>query len=248
MTIVKLVFLTWLVLTFIGPLWIVLNDKVDLKSDYRTANRESAHIAPDPKTHLEAVIQVYSARAFNWRGIFASHCWISVKPKGAKEYTVYQVVGWLNYRGLPALSIQQDAPDRYWYNEVPRLILDVRGEKAEILIPKIDDAAKTYPYAYPYTLWPGPNSNTFPAYVARKIPELGLAMPADAVGKDYLVGDRFFASAPSGTGYQFSLFGVFGILLAKKEGFELNILGLTYGLRFSPFGIVLPGIGGPGAS
>ena len=86
------------------------------------------------------------------------------------------------------------------------------------------------------------NSNTFPSYVARKIPELGLALPANGVGKDFLPGWNFFAKAPSGTGYQFSLFGVLGLLVAQKEGIELNILGLVYGIQFSPFRILLPGI------
>jgi hypothetical protein len=233
----------WLILTLIGPLWIILTGQVDLKADYRTANRESAHLAPDPHATHEAVIQVYAARAFNWRGIIASHCWISVKQKNAAHYTVYQVVGWLTYRGLPALSIVQDIPDRYWYNEKPTIILDVRGDTAETLIPKIDQAARNYPYARPYTLWPGPNSNTFPAYIGRQVPELGLALPADAIGKDFLSNRTFFAAAPSATGYQFSLFGVFGLLAAKKEGIEVNILGLVYGIKFSPLRILLPGIG-----
>ncbi|MDX1975912.1 MAG: DUF3750 domain-containing protein [Rickettsiales bacterium] len=226
-----------------GPLWMLFSGRVDLKADYRTANRESAHLAPLPHEAPEAVIQVYAARAFNWRGIFASHCWFAVKAKGASEYTVYQIVGWRNYRGLPALSIAKDVPDRNWYNQTPKVILDVRGEKAEALIPKIDAAAKAYPYAHPYTLWPGPNSNTFPAYIARRIPELGLALPADAIGKDYLVDSRFVAPAPSGTGYQISLFGVVGLLIAKQEGFEINILGGVYGVRFAPFRILLPGWG-----
>src|SRR5690606_36917049 len=110
----------------------------------------------------------------------------------------------------------------------------LRGKKAEALIPKIAQAAKEYPYAGAYRVWPGPNSNTFPAYVARRVPELGLALPADAVGKDLLVdGNGFFAPAPSGTGYQLSFFGIFGILVAQKEGVEINLLGLTYGLRFA---------------
>jgi hypothetical protein len=239
----KLLFITWLLLTFAGPLWIILTGQVDLQADYSTANRDSAHIAPEPgKTH-EAVIQIYTARAFNWRGIIASHCWISVKPARAKNYTVYQVVGWRTYHGLPALTITEDVPDRNWYNAPPRLILDLRGNNAEALIPKIDEAAGTYPYRQPYTLWPGPNSNTFPAYVARQVPELGLALPADAIGKDFLPFGAVFARAPSGTGYQFSLFGIFGILVAKKEGVEINLLGLVYGVKFSPFQILLPGIG-----
>lgn len=233
----------WLILTLTGPLWLLLTGKVDLKADYRTANRDSAGLAPSPSAAPEAVIQVYAARAFNWRGMFASHSWIATKEKGASDYTVYQVVGWRTYRGLPALAIERDLPDRYWYNAAPTLLLDVRGQKAEALIPKIDHAARTYPDAQPYRVWPGPNSNTFPAYVARQVPELALALPADALGKDLLANHRFFAKAPSGTGYQCSLYGILGILIAKKEGLEINLLGLVYGISFSPFRILLPGLG-----
>jgi hypothetical protein len=239
----RLLLIIWLLLTFAGPAWLLLSKQVDLKTDYTTANRDSAHLAPEPHIVKDAVIQVYSARAFNWRGIIATHCWISTKLKNADSYTVYQVVGWRNYRGLPALSIAKDIPDRNWYNEVPKLLLDIRGDKAEELIPKIDIVARQYPYAGPYTLWPGPNSNTFPAYVARQIPELGLALPADAIGKDFLPKGKFFVKAPSGTGYQFSMFGILGLLVAKKEGIEMNLLGLVYGIKFFPFRILLPGIG-----
>jgi hypothetical protein len=239
----KLILLIWLVLTLIGPIWLYLSGRVDLDSDYATANRESAHLAPEPQTEPAAVIQVYTARAFSWRGIVASHCWISIKPKNADAYTVYQVVGWRTYRGLPALSVAKDIPDRNWFNAVPRVILDIRGEKAEKLIPQIEEAARDYPYINPYVLWPGPNSNTFPAYIARKIPQLHLALPADAVGKDFLPGGAIFAPAPSGTGYQVSLYGLLGLLMAKDEGFEINILGLTYGVKLSPLKILLPGFG-----
>ena len=61
----KLLFIIWLLLTFAGPLWIILTRKVDLKADYATANRDSAHLAPKPQTIHEAVIQVYAAPAFN---------------------------------------------------------------------------------------------------------------------------------------------------------------------------------------
>ncbi|MCE3231913.1 MAG: hypothetical protein K0R98_170 [Rickettsiaceae bacterium] len=239
----KLILICWLILTIAGPIWIVATGQVDLKSDYKTANRDSANLAPKPEDEKEAVIQAYSARAFNWRGIFGTHCWISVKPKDAVAYTVYQVVGWRTYRGLPALSISEDIPDRNWFNDPPELILDIRGSEAETLIPKIDMVAKNYSYAAPYVLWPGPNSNTFPAHVARSVPELELALPSDAIGKDFLSKGTFFAKAPSGTGYQVSLFGVLGILIAKKEGIEVNLLGFVYGIKFWPFKILLPGIG-----
>lgn len=233
--------LLWLLLTCIGPAWVIATGQVDFKADYRTANRESAKLAPDAATTEEAVIQAYAARAFNWRGMIATHCWIATKPKGADSYTVYQVVGWRKYHGLPALSIEQDIPDRHWYNAAPQIFLDMRGEQAENLIPRIDMAGRAYPDAEGYTLWPGPNSNSFPAYIGRQVPELGLVMPASAVGKDYLPQGVYWDTAPSGTGYQFSAFGALGFTLAKKEGLEVNILGLTYGIRFWPFGVLLPG-------
>src|SRR5262247_4186405 len=63
-------------------------------SDWRTASREPAGLAPDPATTPEAVVQVYSARAVSWRGWFGVHTWIAVKPTNASEFTVHEVVGW----------------------------------------------------------------------------------------------------------------------------------------------------------
>ena len=60
---------------------------------------------------------------------------------------------------------------------------------------------------------------------ARQVPELGLHLPSNAVGKDFLPGAGFFAAAPSGSGFQVSLYGLAGILIAADEGFELNLLG-----------------------
>lgn len=235
-------FLILILLILLGPFWLLITKQVSLNADYRTANRESANIAPSPRKNPEAIIQAYSARAFNWRGLFATHVWIALKPKNATHYVVYQVIGWRSFWGKPPLMMEKDIPDRNWFDQKPILILDIRGEKAEKLIEKIELAAKAYPYPHQYDLWPGPNSNTFPAYIGRQVPELELSLPATAIGKDFL-GPKLFARAPSGTGYQFSVYGLFGILIAKKEGIEINILGFVFGLKFSPFGIVLPGIG-----
>ena len=113
--------------------------------------------------------------------------------------------------------------------------------------PLIDKAAREYPYAGEYTMWPGPNSNTFTAWVGRAVPELGLDLPPTAIGKDYL-GSRLFATAPSGSGIQLSLLGLLGFTASGVEGLELNVLGLTFGVDpFSP-AIKLPLIGRIGAA
>ena len=153
--------------------------------DWRTASREPAGIAPPPETTPQAVIQVYGAPVYGWRGFFAIHTWISVKPSHADHYTVYEVIGWRQKRGLPALRIERDYPDRYWFGERPELLLSKKGKGVDQLIMAIDQAAKNYPWANQYTMFPGPNSNTFPSWIAEQVPELGLDLPLKAIGQDW---------------------------------------------------------------
>ena len=154
--------------------------------DWRTASREPAGIAPDPATEKGAVIEFYAADAFGWRGWFAVHTWVAIKAEDEPKYTVYEVVGWRVGNGLPALSVYQTTtPDRYWYGAKPDKILSVTGDRASVLIPRIAEAVDRYPWADEYTLVPGPNSNTFPAWLGLQIPELGLIMPFRAIGSGY---------------------------------------------------------------
>ena len=111
------------------------------------------------------------------------------------------------------------------------------------MIKAIRAAVARYPYPHEYRAWPGPNSNTFTAYIARQVPDLGLDLPSNAVGKDFLPEGALFASAPSGSGFQVSLFGLAGVLLAVDEGFELNLLGLNIGVDAAVPALKLPAIG-----
>jgi len=153
--------------------------------DWRTASRESAGIAPDPQATKEAVLQVYGASAWGWRGWFAIHTWIAAKPTNASSYTVYEVIGWRLRRGLPVVRIEKDLPDRYWYGEKPRLLKDLRGAGVDQLIASVDRAARAYPWPTTYEAFPGPNSNTFIAWVARQVPALELHLPFSAIGSGY---------------------------------------------------------------
>jgi Protein of unknown function (DUF3750) len=207
------------------------------------ASRDPSGLAPDPATTPDAVIQVYAARAVRWRGAFAVHSWIVVKPSLAQRYSRYEVLGFGVGNGAPAVRIDRTGPDNYWFGARPALVLDRRGPDCDALIEKIRNAVATYPYPSEYRAWPGPNSNTFIAHIGRSVPELGLALPANAIGKDYLPGGAVFAAAPSGTGFQLSLFGIAGLLVAFREGVELNLLGLTIGLEFGSPALKLPGVG-----
>lgn len=207
------------------------------------ASRQSSGVSPSSDEVKEAIIQVFSARAFSWRGIFGVHTWISVKPTNASEYTVYQLVGWRLRRGEDPVIIQRDIPDRLWYDAVPELLVDVRGGVVDEVIKKIDKAAKTYPYKNTYSVWPGPNSNTFIAWIGRLVPELRIDLPPTAIGKDWLGKTKFFSTTPSATGYQFSVLGLFGILIGVEEGLEINVLGLNFGIDVLGMNLRLPGIG-----
>ena len=154
--------------------------------DWATASRESAGIAPDPVETDEAVLHVYGADAFGWRGWFAIHTWIAAKRAEEDHYTLYDVVGWRGRYGGRVVRIYQDIPDRYWYGARPQLIKAHTGADAEMLIEQVDEAARAYPWANTYKAFPGPNSNTFTAWIARQVPGLGLDLPFSAIGSGYV--------------------------------------------------------------
>ena len=199
--------------------------------------------APPPASHQEAVAQVYAARTWGMRGAVAVHTWIAVKRAGAGQYTRYEVIGWRLPRTGSALVVSTDRPpDGFWFSNRPMLLSDVRGAAASAAIDQIERAAADYPYGRAYRTWPGPNSNTFTAFVARRVPALRVALPNIAIGKDFLPNGGVFAPVPSGTGYQFSVFGLLGVLVAAEEGIEVNFLGLVAGLRARPLQVKLPGL------
>ena len=207
------------------------------------ARRDPTGLAPDPAATPDAVVQVYAARAVSWRGVLAVHTWIAVKPAGADRYTRYEVLGFGIANGAPAVRVNRMGPDNYWFGAGPQVILDRRGPGVDRMIEDIRAAVARHPYPHEYRAWPGPNSNTFTAYIARQVPELGLDLPSNAIGKDFLPGGALLAAAPSGSGFQVSLFGLAGVLLAADEGFELNLLGLNIGVDAAVPELKLPAIG-----
>jgi hypothetical protein len=210
------------------------------------ARRDSSGQAPDPAATPEPVIQVYAARAVGWRGIVGVHTWVAVKEAGATAWTRYEVIGWGVERGVPSVRVNRMGPDNYWFGAYPELILDRRGAEAAPLIARLRGAVERYPWPDFYRVWPGPNSNTFTAFLAREVPELGLVLPPTAVGKDFL--DGVAAGTPSGSGWQVSLWGVAGVSVAAAEGLELNLFGLVLGIDFARPALKLPGLGRLGAS
>lgn len=262
----------WLVmLLFLAPALIAVALRAFAgQPHWNDASHAATGQAPNPEDWPSAVVQVYAARTWGVRGAIAVHTWIATKRQDAKHYTRFEVIGWRLPRSVVARR-EGDA-DAEWFSNAPQLLVDLRGDDVEGVIDKIEQAVSDYPYPRQYRMWPGPNSNTFVAFVARRVPELRLELPPLAIGKDYL-GHRIaefssegihsdedwrsngegepqrlgsailFDQAPSGTGFQLSLFGAVGVLAARREGFEVNLLGLVAGVRPWPLAIKLPGLG-----
>ena len=227
-----------------GPLLTLAFDRsAATRGDWRTATHRPTGLAPDPARHPDAIVQVYASRTFGWRGAFAVHTWVAVKPAHADRYTRYEVIGWYARGGGSGLTISDaEAPDAEWYGNAPEVIADLRGVAADTVIARLPRLAADYAQKR-YRAWPGPNSNTFVAYVGRAFPELRVTMPPLAIGKDFLPVGEWLSRTPSGTGYQVSLAGVVGVLAARDEGFEVNLFGLVTGIDFRHPALKLPGFG-----
>ena len=76
----------------------------------------------------------------------------------------------------------------------------------------------------------------------RAVPELGVQLPSNAVGRDFR--DGFYAGlSDSRTGIELNLWGYAGFKLGWVEGIEVNLLGLVAGLDIRHPAIKLPGYG-----
>ncbi len=225
-----------------GPALAALS-RTSVGADWRTASREAMGLAPDPAANPQAMIRVYGARALGWRGAFGVHTWVAVKPEHAPNWTTYEIIGWRSRWGGDGLVVTTGAPDRRWFGAEPELYVHLEGTGTQDAIRRAVAAAEAYPYRRDYGLWPGPNSNTFTASVARAVPEMRLDLPPTAIGKDYLGDARIAGPAASGTGFQVSLWGVLGLVVAAEEGIEVNVAGLTFGVDPLGLGLKLPGIG-----
>jgi hypothetical protein len=237
MTALRLLAILLLVPLAMHALWWQLQDH---PRSWAEADWSSARILAAPSVQREAVVHVLAGRTGRWKGIFAHHTWIVVKPANATRYTRYEVVGWGR-----ALRIDAYAADGRWYGDTPRILLTLRGAEASAAIPRIEHAVRTYPHAGSgsYVIWPGPNSNTFVAMVARHVPELAPALLPTAIGKDFAGWPLFAGPTPSGTGMQLSLAGLLGASAAWIEGIELNVLGLVVGFDVRRPALKLPGWG-----
>jgi len=170
--------MTLFIVIFVASLW-----ATSLALEPKPAG---AAYAPPPADHEDAIIQVYGADVWGIRGKFAIHTWVATKARGAADYTIYQVIGWRLRRAGTALSVSRGDPAKPWFGSPAILLHEIRGEAAERLVPAVEAAVRSYPYDREYRMWPGPNSNSFVAWIGLEVPELGLDLPVKALGQGWM--------------------------------------------------------------
>lgn len=111
------------------------------------------------------------------------------------------------------------------------------GERARAMIACVRERAPRYPHRHTYTVWPGPNSNTFVEWLLRAC-SIPIDLPGPSIGKDYR-GLFGVSTTSGGTGIQLET-PVAGIKIGATEGIELHILTLTIGIDLWPPAILLP--------
>jgi hypothetical protein len=208
--------------------------------NWRVASWKSSGLLQEAARVQPATVMILATRTGQWKSIFAEHMSIVMKPKGAATWTRYDVVGW----GQP---VRRDAyaADALWYGNTPRVIFRLEGDGAARLIPAVEASIAAYPHQKrgSYTVWPGPNSNTFVSWVVRHTDGFAAELPPVAVGKDWFAPGFATEVAPSKSGYSFSFGGILGGTLAWEEGLELHLLGCTIGIDPNDLAIKLPALG-----
>ena len=212
----------------------------DRPSGWRSANWESAGILPTASSDQPAAIYVMAARTGGIKGALSMHSWIVTKEKGASGYNRYDKLGW----GQPVRRNAYSADGR-WYSNQPEIVFELHGRQAELLIPDIEAAIASYPYSNlgGYKIWPGPNSNSFIAHVLNRVPELGLALPSNAVGRDFLADGRWYLIDRDRKNMIVNWAGLFGFAVGERNGFEIHFMGLVAGVDVSNPALKVPGFG-----
>lgn len=213
---------------------------VDRPASWHEARWDATGFLPAPSADRQAAVYIMAARTGGLKGALSIHTWIVIKPRDARRYDRYDKVGW----GLPVRK-NAYAADARWYSNSPRVLKAVHGRNAERLIPKIEAAIRRYPHADrgDYQIWPGPNSNSFVAYVLREVDELDLVLPPHAVGRDYLAGGKLVHISADWHELHASLHGMLGVSLGLRSGIEVQLLGLVAGIDIAKPAIKLPGFG-----
>jgi hypothetical protein len=199
---------------------------------YRQGGTASSVPPPTCVVHLRYATLPHFLRAI------AVHYWFAVFDVNSRRWHRWEVWQAKNAGGRSIGYVHCDLrhPDCGVGGGTYRLAAEWDGSAAQSICAVLSKA-HDYPHWDRYRAWPGPNSNTFAAWVLR---EAGLHYSFDprAIGKDYmgLLGMRRSSRPP----YAQLETPLLGVRIGLHDGVEVHLLGLTCGLRWSPLEVYTP--------
>ena len=119
-------------------------------------------------------------------GLFAVHYWFTVLDPDSGRCDRWEIWQSSDAGGesVGHLHCNFKAPDEGVGGGPAHVHAEWRGDEARKIHSVLKETEKTYPHVHRYLPWPGPNSNTFAAWVLRQA-GIELHLPWKAIGKDF---------------------------------------------------------------
>jgi len=176
----------------------------------------------------QTVVALFSGGLGEPMDDIARHPWFAVRHKGETNWRLFQVGG----GGADDDPSQNGA---YVKPILHGLWVGAEGERAAACVEVEGPKAKEW-IERDY-FFPGPNSNTFGDVVLRAC-KLSASLPSTSVGKDWrgIIGAGITSER---TGVQIET-PILGFKIGLKEGVEVHILHLSFGIDLWPPAIILP--------
>lgn len=185
-----------------------------------------------PPPNDETTVAVLSGSLGHPMNAIARHPWFAVRHAGDKVWATYEVGGG---DGREEVDPFRDHTP-YLDPIVHKVWRGAEAERAAACIARVAPGVRQRIEA-DYIFFPGPNSNTFGDEVLRAC-HLHASLSSTSVGKDYR--GLFGAGITSeGTGVQIET-PVLGFKIGLKEGIEVHIIGLSFGVDFWPPAVIVP--------
>jgi hypothetical protein len=130
------------------------------------------------------IVRLHHASLPSPLGLIASHYWFTVHDgERCDRWEIWQ------RRDAGGVSIGHlhcnlKAPDDGVGGGPARLVAQWEGDAALRLKDTLEKATEDYPFRHRYAPWPGPNSNTFAAWVLHRA-GIDLKLPWRAIGRKY---------------------------------------------------------------
>jgi len=160
--------------------------------------------------------------------VIARHPWFAVREKGKTDWDIFEVGG-----GGGTSDPRKNSP--YVDPILHKVWRGDEGAYAAECIRREGPKAKSYIESHYF--FPGPNSNTFGDVVLRAC-KLSASLPSTSIGKDWrgLIGAGITSER---TGVQIET-PVLGLKVGLKEGIEVHVIHLSFGIDLWPPAIILP--------